>query len=109
MHHTKHSVVRMNQRGIVHAMAELVYAYGTVHGDKIVLTQKAAIARLNEARADKDALNLALDNGCDNLFDVLRQLREVEAELPVLMKLVDKHGAVVVMVGDNLITAYGLH
>ena len=109
MNHTKHSVVRMNQRGIAHAMADLVYAYGKPHGNKIVLTQKAAIARLIEARADKAALNLALDTGCGNLFDVLRQLREVEAELSVLMKLIDKHGAVVVIVGDNLITAYGLH
>lgn len=109
MNHTKHSIARMNQRGIAHAMAELVYAYGTAYGDKIVLTQKAAIARLTEARAEKVALNLALDTGCDNLFDVLAKFREVEAELPVLMKLIDKHGAVVVVVGNDLITAYGLH
>ncbi len=109
MNHTKHAVARMNQRGIAHAMAALICAYGTDHGDKIVFTQKAAIFRLAEARAEKTALNLALDNGCSDMFDVLRQLREVEAEISVLMKLIDKHGAVVVVVGDDLITAYGLH
>lgn len=109
MNHTKHAVARMNQRGIAHAMAALICAYGTGQGDKIVLTQKAAIARLTEARAERIALNLALDNGCSDLLDVLRQLREVEAEIPVLMKLIDKHGAVVVVVGDDLITAYGLY
>lgn len=109
MHHTKHSVVRMNQRGIAHAMVELINAYGTAQGDKIVFTQKAAIARLNEARAEKAALNRVLDTGCANLSGVMHQLHEIEAELTVLMKLIDKHGGVVVMVDDNLITVYGLH
>lgn len=109
MNHTKHAVARMNQRGIAHAMAKLVFAYGSDQGDKIVLTQKAAIARMTEARAEKATLTAALDKGCKNLFDVMQQLSEVELELRVLMKLVDKHGAVLVMVGANLITAYGLH
>ena len=109
MHHTKHSVIRMNQRGIAHAMVELINAYGTAQGDKIIFTQKAAIARLNEARADKAALELVLETGCSDLFGVMHQLHEVETEISVLMKLIDKHGGVVVMVDDNLITAYGLH
>ncbi len=109
MHHTKHSVARMNQRGFVHAMTRLICAYGTDKGDKIILTQKAAIARLNEARAEKVALELALDAVCADLSGVMHQLHEIEAELTVLMKLIDKHGGVVVMVGDNLITVYGLH
>lgn len=109
MHHTKHAVARMNQRGIAHAMAKLVCAYGTDHGDKIVLTQKAATARLVEARAEKAMFNQQLDTGCSDIFGVLRQLEEVEAEIPVLMKLIDKHGAVVVVVDNTLITAYGLH
>lgn len=55
MHHTKHSVTRMNQRGISHAMADLVYAYGIAKGDKVILNQKAAKQRLIEARAEKPA------------------------------------------------------
>lgn len=109
MNHTKHSLARMSQRGIGHAMAELIYAYGSMKGDKFVLNQKAAMARLKESRAEKAALNNALNVGCSNLLETLRQLEEVETEIRNLMKLIDKHGAVVVMVGESLITAYGLH
>lgn len=109
MNHTKHAVGRMSQRGIGHAMAELIYAYGSIQGDKFVLNQKAAMTRLKEARAEKAAINQALDGGCGNLSETLRYLEEIETEIRNLMKLVDKHGAVIVVVGDSLITAYGMH
>ena len=109
MNHTKHAVARTNQRGFAHAEVKLIFAHGTDQGDRVFLTKKAAIARLTEARAEKATLTAALDTGCKNLFDVMQQLSEVEVELRVLMKLIDKNGGVLVMVGANLITVYGLH
>ena len=92
MKKTKHSLIRMSQRGISHAMADLVYAYGFIRGDKVILNKKAATARLIEARAEKAALSKTL-----------------EVEIRNLTKLIDKQGSVLVMVGDVLVTAYGLH
>lgn len=109
MQHTKHSLLRMNQRGISHAMAELVYAYGIPCGDKVILNQKAATARLIEARAEKAALSKFQDRGVRDLAGVMLQVAEIEIEIRNLMRLIDKQGSVVVMAGDVLLTAYGLH
>lgn len=109
MHHTKHSVVRMNQRGITHAMAELVFTYGVPVGDKIILNQKAALARLTEARAELAALERNFNIRGTDLFAVMLQVPVLEEEIRNLLKLTDKHGLVIVIVGDDLLTAYGLH
>ena len=61
MHYTNHSIGRLSQRGISHAMAELVYAYGEARGDKVILNQKMTAARLIEARAERSALLKKLD------------------------------------------------
>lgn len=110
MHHTKHSVARMNQRGISHAMAELVYAYGTAKGDKVIFNQKAAKQRLIEARAEKASLEKALDSGAMSMVAAMHALAKLEEEIRNLTKLIDKQGVVVVVVGgDVLLTAYGIH
>jgi hypothetical protein len=110
MHHTKHSVTRMNQRGISHAMADLVYAYGIAKGDKVILNQKAAKQRLIEARSEKISLEEALDSGSMSMVSAMHALAKLEDEIRNLTKLVDKHGVVVVVVGgDVLLTAYGIH
>lgn len=109
MQHTKHSLLRMNQRGISHAMAELVYMYGITCGDKVILNQKAATDRLMEARAEKEALSMQQNGGTLDLAGVMFQIAEIEKEIRNLMKLIDKHGYVVVMAGDVLLTAYGMH
>ena len=109
MKQTKHSVVRQNQRGFSPAMARVIAAYGRQKGDRIILTQKVANARLIEARAEKATLNHALDTGCSDMFGTLRQLEELTAEISVLLQLIDKHGGVVVVDGDTLITIYRLH
>lgn len=110
MHHTKHSVTRMNQRGISHAMAELVYAYGTAKGDKVIFNQKAAKERLIEARAEKASLEKALDTGSLSMVSAMYAVAKLEQEIRNLTKLIDKQGVVVVVVGgDVLLTAYGIH
>lgn len=110
MQHTKHSVNRMNQRGISHAMAELVYAYGTAKGDKVTFNQKAAKERLIEARAEKSSLEKALDTGSMSMVSAMHALAKLEQEIRNLIKLIDKQGVVVVVVGgDVVLTAYGIH
>lgn len=109
MRYTKHSLDRMNGRGINHAIAKLVFDYGFTSGDKIIFNRKMAGERLIEARAESAALSNALDNGVTNMSECLHQLADMETEIRNLTKLVDKHGAILVMVDDVLITAYGIH
>lgn len=110
MQHTKHSFTRMNQRGISHAMAELVYAYGMAKGDKVILNQKAAKERLIEARAEKASLEKVLDTGSSSMVAAMHEMAKLEQEIRDITKLIDKQGVVLVVVnGDVLLTAYGIH
>ncbi len=109
MHYTIHSLGRLSQRGISHAMAELVYAYGEAQGNKVILNQKMTSARLIEARAERSALLKALDVGSGDLVGDLHLVAALEAEIRNLVKLLDKHETAVVVSGDTLITAYGIH
>jgi hypothetical protein len=91
-------------------MAELVYAYGTAKGDKVILNQKAAKERLIEARAEKASLEKALDTGSMSMVSAMHAVAKLEQEIRNLTKLIDKQGVVVVVVGgDVLLTAYGIH
>ena len=109
MRYTKHSEARMNTRGITRSAAQLVFDYGVLRGDKVILNKKMAVQRMCEARAEAAALSKALDHGVANLSDCLHQLRALEEEIRDLKKLVDKQGLTLVMVDDLVITAYGIH
>lgn len=109
MQYTKHSLHRMNGRGINHAIAKLVFDYGYTSGDKVIFNKKMACERLIEARAEVTSLSNALNIGGANMGACLHQLADLETEIRNLTKLVDKHGAILVMVDDVLITAYGIH
>jgi hypothetical protein len=109
MRNTRHSLDRMNGRGINHAIAKLVFDYGFTSGDKIIFNKKMAGERLIEARAELAPLSKALDCGVENMGETLHQMADLETEIRNLSKLVDKHGAILVMVDDVLITAYGIH
>lgn len=90
-------------------MAELVYAYGITCGDKVILNQKAATARRIEALAEKAALSKCQDEGVRDLAGAMHRMAEIENEIRNLMKLIDKKGCVLVLVGNILLTAYGMH
>ena len=109
MRYTKHSLDRMNSRGITQTVARLVFDYGMLKGDKVILNKKMALERMCEARAEAAALSKSLDYGVTNLSDYLHQLRALAEEIRDLKKLVDKQGAILVMVDDLVITAYGIH
>ena len=109
MRYTKHAVNRMNERGISHALAKLVLDYGFASGDKVIFNKKMAGERLIEARAEEAALSKSLDSGVLNMGKCIHELAELETEIRNLTKLLDKQGAILVMVDDVLITAYGIH
>lgn len=109
MNYSQHCVTRMNQRGITQAMAELVYAYGEVKGDKVILNKKMATERLCEARAERSTVSKGLDTGVSDMSSALHLIASLDAEIRNLTKLVDKHGTTLVVSGDTVITAYGIH
>lgn len=109
MRYTKHSLNRMNTRGINQAIARLVFDYGVRKGDKIILNKKMALERMYEARAEAAVLSKALDHGVSDMSRCLHQWKALDDEIRDLKKLIDKQGAILVMVDDLVITAYGIH
>jgi len=78
MHTTKHSLVRMSQRGLTKQLINLVTEFGKDSGDKLILNRKATQKVINE-------------------LDHIRK---------ELLKVMDKGGVTIVMENDVLITAY---
>ena len=77
---TKHAMQRMRQRGIVKDMVEFVIKYGRDKGDKIIL-------------------------GVKDIKQML-QNKSYEQFRPLLLKLLDKKGLVVVLPDDAVVTVY---
>jgi hypothetical protein len=50
-----------------------------------------------------------LNAGGKNLWTVMHALATLDEEIRNLTKLIDKQGVVVVVDGDILLTAYGIH
>jgi len=75
---TKHSLVRMSQRGLPKKLVDLAFEFGKGQGDKLVLNKKATqklISELDRMRKD-------------------------------LLRVMDKGGVTLVVDNDTLITAY---
>lgn len=77
-HSTRHMRKRMAQRGINRGMVELALAHGRPENDRYVLDRKGALSRVEE----------------------------LQEELRLLKKVVDKGGLVVVADGAALLTTY---
>lgn len=80
MKYTEHANVRMGQRGIAGRMVDLALTRGRIDGDRRVLD-------LREVRA---------------------QLERLNAERAAFMKVLDKGGLAVTVVGDTVITAFNI-
>jgi len=80
MHISQHAHQRMNQRGISRRLVDFTLRHGRVDGDKHVLDR-------NESR---------------------RLIDELEEELRLARRVLDKGGVAVVEGGDTLVTAYNL-
>ena len=75
---TKHSLVRMSQRGLSKKLVDLAFEFGKGQGDKLVLNRKATqklISELDRMRKD-------------------------------LLRVMDKGGVTLVVDNDTLITVY---
>ena len=75
---TKHSLVRMSQRGLAKKLVDLAFEFGKEQGDKLILNRKATQKLIHE-------------------IDTMRK---------ELLKVIDKGGVTLVVDNDTLITAY---
>jgi Domain of unknown function (DUF4258) len=80
MHISQHADQRMNQRGISRRLVDFALRHGRIEGNKHVLDR-------NESR---------------------RIIEQLEEELRLAKRVMDKGGVTVVEGGDTLITAYNL-
>ena len=69
---TKHSLVRMSQRGLPKKLVDLAFEFGKGQGDKLILNKKATQKLINEIDRmrkdllcvmDKGGVTLVVDNG----------------------------------------------
>ena len=103
---TRHAISRMGSRGITQQMIDLAYAYGIDKGDKVIFTQRAAEFRLIEAKAEQKAIAKAMDNGVANLSASMHLASRLALEVQALAKIIAKHGLVVVVCDNTLVTTY---
>ncbi len=75
---TKHSLVRMSQRGLSKKIVDLVFEFGKEKGDKLILNRKSTQKLLDE-------------------IDTMKK---------DLLRIMDKGGVTVVIDNNTLITAY---
>ncbi len=94
---TRHIKEKMSQRGIYKDLLDVVLIYGVVKKDKVILNRKRCkniLIRLDffykKAKIQKD--NLHIKN--------LRKSRSI------ILKILDKGGVTLVIMGDRLITTY---
>ena len=78
---TKHSLARMSQRGLPKKVIDLVYELGKEQGDKLFLNRKST----------------------------QKLIEELDSIKKNLLRIMDKGGVTLVVVDDNLITAYNNH
>ncbi len=75
---TKHSLVRMSQRGLTKKLVDIVFEFGKDKGDKLTLNRKAT----------------------QKLIDEIDSIRKD------LLRVMDKGGVTLVVDNETLITAY---
>ena len=103
---TLHATNRMVKRGIRQAVIDVVYAYGIEKGDKVVLTARMAVRRLEEAHGEMRQCSTVFDFGGGSLSEAMHRTAELERDIKALEQVVRARGATVVCVDDTLITAY---
>lgn len=114
MNKTKHLGKRMSQRGIKQEMLNLVYEYGRISGDKMILNRKEAQKALHMLdslirTAKKTGMAMVVFNDVkyklqgkdlNIIFDKLNSMRSI------FMKIMDKGGITLVIDNNTAITAY---
>jgi len=94
---TKHSMQKMSQRGIHKNLLDIVLIHGIVRKDKIILNKKSCDRFIN--KLDKQIKKI---NRLGNILHISR-LNDYRS---TILKIRDKGGVTLVVMGDRLITIY---
>jgi hypothetical protein len=97
MRYTKHIKEKMSQRGISKDLLEIVLIYGTVKQDKVILNKKRCLKILRK-----------IDNYNKKIKRVGNQIHKKNLSISrsIILKILDKGGLTLVIVGETLITTY---
>ena len=94
---TKHSMQQMSQRGIHKSLLDIVLVHGIVRKDKVILNRKSCDRFLKKL----DKQNKKIEN-LGNKLHIARR----NSYRTTLLKIRDKGGITLVVMGETLITTY---
>lgn len=97
IHLTHHVIEKMSQRGIHKELIDLVLIYGHLKKDKLILNNK----RLEKYLKKLDAQHRKVKRSGNQLH-----LQSLNKARSTLLKLRDKGGVTLVIMGETLITTY---
>jgi len=97
MRYTKHIKEKMSQRGINRELLEIVLIYGVVKQDKVILNKKRCLKIVRKI----DNYNKKVKRVGNNLH-----IKNLNSSRSIILKILDKGGVTLVIVGDTLITTY---
>ena len=94
---TRHIKEAMSQRGIHKELLDIVLIYGIVRKDKVILDKK---------RCQKILVKLDIHNKKAKKLGNLLHIRNLNKSRSTILKILDKGGVTLVIMGDFLITTY---
>ncbi len=114
MHNTKHLGKRMSQRGIKREMLDLVYKYGKISGDKMILDRKETQKVINifdESRKIIQKTGMAIVVFNETTYNLKGKeinilLDKLNTMRSTFLKIMDKGGITLVIDNNTAITAY---
>jgi len=97
MRYTRHIKEKMSQRGINRELLEIVLIYGVIKQDKVILNRK----RCKKILKKIDGYRKRAKNIGNSLY-----LKSLNRSRSIILKILDKGGVTLVIVGETLITTY---
>ena len=94
---TKHIKEAMSQRGIHKELLDIVLIYGIVRKDKVILNRK---------RCQKILIKLDIHNKKAKQIGNLLHIQNLNKSRATILKILDKGGVTLVIMGEFLITTY---
>jgi DNA repair protein RadC len=94
---TRHIKEKMSQRGINKELLEIVLIYGIVRKDKVILNRKLC----KKILVKLDTHNRKVKRGGNILH-----IKNLNKSRATILKILDKGGVTLVIMGDSLITTY---
>jgi hypothetical protein len=94
---TRHIKETMSQRGIHKELLDIVLIYGIVKKDKVILNKK---------KCQKILIKLDEHNKKAKMIGNLLHIRNLNKSRSTILKILDKGGVTLVIMGEFLITTY---